>query len=112
MRSLSNGCVVQLRADGARYDILNAVFGAKGPGHESGRDDLVALLARTEAIAALLTTTDGADLLAAYRRAANILRIEDRKDGPFERSALTPALYREPAEIGAGSEALGRVLGV
>ncbi len=88
--------VVQLRADGARYDILNAVFGAKRQQHAQD-GDLVALLARTEAVAALLTTPDGVDLLAAHRRAANILRIEDRKDGPHD-GPPDPDLLREPAE--------------
>ncbi|MDR3531467.1 MAG: glycine--tRNA ligase subunit beta [Rhodopila sp.] len=72
---------VQLRVEGARYDILNAVFGARGL--EAGQDDdLVALLARAEAVGELLAASDGTNLLAGYRRAANILRIEDRKDGP------------------------------
>jgi glycyl-tRNA synthetase beta chain len=71
--------VVQLRAEGARHDIINAVFGAKGLDKD---DDLVALLARAEAISALLQTREGESLLAGYKRAANILRIEDRKDGP------------------------------
>jgi glycyl-tRNA synthetase beta chain len=89
--------VVQLRAEGARYDILNAVFGARGLG--PGRDDdLVALLARTDAIAALLQTIDGANLLTAYRRAANILRIEEKKDGPHD-APPDPGLFREAAEI-------------
>jgi len=89
--------VVQLRADGARYDVLNAVFGAKGLG--IGRDDdLVALLARTDAVAALLQTTDGTNLLVAYRRAANILRIEERKEGPHD-APPDSELFRETAEI-------------
>jgi glycyl-tRNA synthetase beta chain len=89
--------VVQLRTDGARYDVLNAVFAAKGlgPGHD---DDLVAMLARMEAVAALLQTPDGANLLTAYRRAANILRIEERKDGPYQGSA-DPDFFREQPEI-------------
>jgi glycyl-tRNA synthetase beta chain len=87
--------VVQLRADGARYDVLNAVFGARGLSQD---DDLVALLARADAVAALLGTADGATLLAAYRRAANIVRIEERKDGPFE-GAADPALYVDDAEV-------------
>jgi glycyl-tRNA synthetase beta chain len=45
-----------------------------------------------------LQSPDGANLLTAYRRAANILRIEERKDGPFT-DAPDPALYREKAEI-------------
>jgi glycyl-tRNA synthetase beta chain len=89
--------VVQLRADGARYDVLNAVFGAKRP-EQQRDDDLVALLARGEAVAVLLQSADGANLLTAYRRAANILRIEERKDGPFD-DPPQPALYREAAEV-------------
>ncbi|HET6609832.1 MAG TPA: glycine--tRNA ligase subunit beta [Rhodopila sp.] len=84
--------VVQLRADGARYDVLNAVFGASGLAKD---DDLTDLLARTDAVTMLLRTKDGADLLAAYRRAANILRIENRKDGPHEGA---PTAGTEPAE--------------
>jgi glycyl-tRNA synthetase beta chain len=87
---------VQLRAEGARYDVLNAVFGGKSL--VRGRDDdLVDLLARTDAIADLLQTQDGANLLTAYRRAANIVRIEERKDGP---SGNIPddRLFQDPAE--------------
>ena len=88
---------VQLRADGARYDVLNAVFGAKSL--DSTRDDdLVALLNRSDAVATLLGTNDGANLLTAYRRAANILRIEERKDGPFNQAPVAD-LFREQAEI-------------
>ncbi len=69
---------VQLRAEGQRHDVLAAVFAA------GGDDDLTRLLARTNAVAALLGTAIGTDLLTAYRRAANILRIEEKKDGPFD----------------------------
>jgi glycyl-tRNA synthetase beta chain len=91
---------VQLRAEGARHDVLAAVFAAKGaPKGEPGTDDdLTRLLARTDAVAALLGTADGANLLIAYRRAANILRIEARKDGPHD-APPDPSLLREPAEI-------------
>ncbi len=82
---------VQLRADGARHDILAAVFAA------GADDDLVRVLARTDAVAAFVATPEGANLLAAYRRAANILRIEDRKDGPHA-GAIDATLLREPAE--------------
>ena len=67
---------VQLRAEGARHDVLAAVFAA------GADDDITRLLARTEAVTSLLGAEDGTNLLTAYRRAANILRIEDRKDGP------------------------------
>ncbi len=101
---------VQLRAEGERHDVLAAVLGA---GHD---DDIVRVLARTGAVAALLGTADGTDLLAAYRRAANILRIEDRRDGPHggapdparlaqpEEVALHEALERAAAEIAASLE--------
>jgi glycyl-tRNA synthetase beta chain len=82
---------VQLRTEGARHDVLAAVFAA------GGDDDVVRSLARTNAIADLLKTDDGANLLAAYKRASNILRIEDRKDGPHV-GAVDPALLVEPAE--------------
>jgi glycyl-tRNA synthetase beta chain len=45
-------------------------------------DDITRLLARAEAVTSLLGSDDGTHLLTAYRRAANIVRIEDRKDGP------------------------------
>ncbi|PWC29077.1 glycine--tRNA ligase subunit beta [Teichococcus aestuarii] len=67
---------VQLRAEGERHDVLAATLGA------GGGADLVRVLARAAALRAFLEGEDGANLLAAYRRAANILRIEDKKDGP------------------------------
>jgi len=82
---------VQLRAEGARHDVLAAVFAA------GADDDLVRALARTEAIAALLKTDDGANLLAAYKRAANILRIEDKKDGPH-RGEVDEGVLHDAAE--------------
>ena len=66
---------VQLRAEGARHDVLDAVFAI-------GRDDdLTRLLARARAVADLIGTEDGANLLAAYRRADNIVQIEAARDG-------------------------------
>ncbi len=82
---------VQLRAEGKRHDVLSAVFA-------SGQDDdLVRLLARTDAVTAFLATPDGLNLLAAARRAANILRIEDKKDGPH-RGVIDPVLLQSPQE--------------
>ena len=69
---------IQLRAEGQRHDVLAAILAG------GADDDLVRLIARTQAVAAALATPEGADLLAGYRRAANILRIEDRKDGPHD----------------------------
>jgi glycyl-tRNA synthetase beta chain len=94
---------VQLRAEGKRYDVLAAVFTA-------GADDVIPrLLSRADAVADLLAGDDGANLLTAYRRAANILRIEDRKDGPHDREPqedciTTPEegdLFRAAADAGA-----------
>jgi glycyl-tRNA synthetase beta chain len=105
MDFLADRLRVQLRAEGARHDVLAAVFAAKG--EQGADDDLTRLLARTDAVAALLGTADGANLLIAYRRAANILRIESRKDGPFD-SAPDEALLRESAELDL-NQALGVV---
>ncbi len=96
---------VQLRAEGARHDVLAAVFAARG--EQGPDDDVTRLLARTDAVTDLLLSPDGADLLTAYRRAANILRIEERKDGPH-RGPPDPSLYREPTEIDLG-HALARM---
>ena len=77
---------VQLRAEGARHDVLAAVLAG------GVDDDLVRLLARTDAVTALLGTEDGRNLLAAARRAANILRIEEKKDGPHDGAVHSPLL--------------------
>jgi glycyl-tRNA synthetase beta chain len=92
---------VQLRAEGARHDVLAAVLGA------GMDDDFVRLLARTEAVAGLLGTPDGTNLLAGYRRAANILRIEERKDGPH--SGVPDAALLELAEEQAVAATSARV---
>jgi len=65
---------VALRDQGVRHDLIAAVFAA---GRE---DDLVRLLARVRALESFLASDDGANLLVAYRRAANIVRIESKKD--------------------------------
>ncbi len=70
---------VHLRDQGVRHDLVDAVFAVekRGGGRE---DDLVRLLARVDALKEFLDTEDGANLLTAYKRAANILRIEEKKD--------------------------------
>jgi glycyl-tRNA synthetase beta chain len=103
---------VALRDKGVRHDLIDAVFAV------GGEDDLVRLLARVEALENFLRTDDGANLLVAYRRAANILRIEEKKDGqsyagPIDKSLLTEAdekrLYGALDEAGAAIRAaLGR----
>jgi glycyl-tRNA synthetase beta chain len=61
---------VQQREAGVRHDLIDAVFAL------GGEDDLVRLLARVHALQAFVTTEDGANLLAGYKRAANILKKE------------------------------------
>ncbi len=92
---------VQLRGEGARHDVLDAVFAA------GGQDDLAAILALTEQVSALLGTADGASLLVAHKRAANILRIETAKDGPHD-GVPDPSLFTLPEE-GVLHERLGQV---
>jgi glycyl-tRNA synthetase beta chain len=65
---------VYLRDTGARHDLIDAVFALPG------QDDLLMIVRRVEALGKFLDTEDGANLLTGYRRAANILRIEEKKD--------------------------------
>ena len=68
---------VQLRDQGARHDLVDAVLTQQG----EGSDDLLLIVRRVEALGKFLGTDDGASLLAGYKRATNILRIEEKKDG-------------------------------
>ena len=66
---------VYLRDSGARHDLIDAVL-ASGQ-----QDDLLMIVRRVEALGSLLDSDDGKNLLAGYKRAANILRAEEKKDG-------------------------------
>ena len=66
---------VAMREQGVRHDLVTSVFAL------GDEDDLVRLLKRVDALAAFLASEDGANLLTAYRRAANIVAIEEKKDG-------------------------------
>ncbi|MFG1268930.1 glycine--tRNA ligase subunit beta [Xanthobacter sp. DSM 14520] len=83
---------VHLREHGARHDLVDAVFALEG------QDDLVLLVDRMTALARFLDTEDGKTLLAGYRRAVNILRIEEKKDGRAFTGPTNAALLKEPAE--------------
>jgi glycyl-tRNA synthetase beta chain len=98
---------VLLREQGKRHDLVDAVFAL-------GDDDLVRIVDRVEALDAFLKTEDGANLLAGYKRATNILKAEERKDGaevtgepearadaPGEEIALLDALQRAIPEVDA-----------
>ena len=66
---------VHLRDTGARHDLIDAVFTLPG------QDDLLMIVRRVEALGKFLDSEDGKNLLVGYRRAANILRAEEKKDG-------------------------------
>jgi glycyl-tRNA synthetase beta chain len=90
---------VHLREQGVRHDLIQTIFAL------GGEDDLVRLMARVAALEAFLDSEDGANLLVAYRRAANILRIEEKKDGKPHDDAVDPALLQHDEET-ALAEAL------
>jgi glycyl-tRNA synthetase beta chain len=77
----------QLREQGARHDLVDAVFALEG------QDDLLMVVRRVEALGKFLDTDDGRNLLAGTKRAANILRIEEKKDGKTYDGAPDAALY-------------------
>jgi len=85
---------VMLRDQGARHDLVDAVLG-----NGETNDDLLLVVRRVEALGKLLETEDGKSLLAGYKRAANILRAEEKKDGEgaFEAPADAARLV-EPSE--------------
>ena len=82
---------VHLREQGARHDLIDAVFAL-------GEDDLVLIVKRVEALGAFLATEDGKNLLAGYKRAANILRSEEKKDGAEFSGEADPRLFEQPEE--------------
>ncbi|MFN7400609.1 MAG: glycine--tRNA ligase subunit beta [Sandaracinobacter sp.] len=72
---LTDRLKVQQREAGVGHDLIDAVFAL------GGEDDLVRLLARVKALQAFVETDEGKNLLAGYKRAANILKAEEKKDG-------------------------------
>jgi len=78
---------VQLRDQGARHDLVDAVFSL------GGQDDLLLVVRRVEALAKFLDTDDGKNLLAGTKRANNILGIEEKKDKRSFDGAPDAALY-------------------
>jgi glycyl-tRNA synthetase beta chain len=83
---------VQLREQGARHDLVDAVFALEG------QDDLLLVVRRVEALGKFLDTEDGKNLLAGTKRAANILRIEEKKDAREFVGKPDPSLYRQDEE--------------
>ncbi|UVO53963.1 glycine--tRNA ligase subunit beta [Sphingomonas sp. SUN039] len=97
MEFLTDRLKVQQREAGVRHDLIDAVFAL------GGEDDLVRLLARVKALQAFVGTPEGADLLAGYKRAANILK----KDQPSSLRGEGDAKHRErnepPVQASPGS---------
>ncbi|MBS7539644.1 glycine--tRNA ligase subunit beta [Ancylobacter lacus] len=83
---------VHLRESGARHDLVDAVFALPG------QDDLLLVVKRVEALSRFLASEDGRNLLAGTKRAANILRIEEKKDGAAYDAAPDPARFVEAEE--------------
>jgi glycyl-tRNA synthetase beta chain len=80
---------VQQREAGVRHDLIDAVFAL------GGEDDLVRLLARVRALQDFVETREGADLLTAYKRAANILKKEKWEGG---KSGTRSGSHLQPEE--------------
>jgi glycyl-tRNA synthetase beta chain len=89
---LADRLKVALRGMGARHDLIDAVFSL---GRE---DDFVRLSKQVDALQAFLKTDDGSNLLAGYKRAVNILRIEEKKDKRAYDGEPDPALLTEAEE--------------
>jgi glycyl-tRNA synthetase beta chain len=89
---LADRLKVQLREQGARHDLVDAVFALEG------QDDLLLIVRRVEALGKFLDTEDGKNLLAGYKRATNIIRIEEKKDKREYTDAPKPNLYRQDEE--------------
>ena len=93
---------VQLREQGARHDLVDAVFAL------GGQDDLLMIVRRVEALGKFLESDDGKNLLAGTKRASNILSIEEKKDKRSFDGAPDAALY-SLAEEKALAKAIGEV---
>ncbi|WFT97628.1 glycine--tRNA ligase subunit beta [Bradyrhizobium barranii] len=93
---------VQLREQGARHDLVDAVFAL------GGQDDLLMIVRRVEALGKFLESDDGKNLLAGIKRASNILGIEEKKDKRAFDGAPDAALYGLDEEK-ALAKAIGEV---
>ena len=101
---LADRLKVLLRDQGQRHDLVDAVFAL-------GDDDIVRIVAKVTALGEFLATEDGRNLLAGYKRAVNILKVEEKKgalpsgepnaSAPAEEGALTAAIGRMQTAVGA-----------
>lgn len=83
---------VHLRDEGVRHDLIDAVFAL------DGQDDIALVVKRVEALSEFLKTEDGENLLAGTKRAANILAIEEKKDGKSYNGLPDGKLLSAPPE--------------
>ncbi|MCV0424275.1 MAG: glycine--tRNA ligase subunit beta, partial [Roseibium sp.] len=84
---------VHLKDEGARHDLIDAVFALEG------QDDLLMVVKRVEALGKFVSSDDGVNLLAGYKRAVNILKAEEKKDGTPVTGKPHPDHFQEQAEI-------------
>ena len=84
---------VQLREQGARHDLVDAVLYLRGT-----EASIVSIVRRVEALGKFLDTEDGKNLLAGYKRATNIIRIEEKKDGRKYIDRPDQSRYRQEEE--------------
>jgi glycyl-tRNA synthetase beta chain len=98
---------VQLRDTGAKHDLVDAVISREGTwsgfvpaslARILGNDDLLMIVRRVEALGQFLDTEDGKNLLAGYKRATNIIRIEEKRDKTAYTGAPSAELYRQAEE--------------
>jgi glycyl-tRNA synthetase beta chain len=82
---------VQLKDQGIRHDVINAVVA-------NGDDDLLRIVARAKAVQDFISSEDGVNLLAAYKRTANILTIAENKDGTTYHQAVVSSSLKEAEE--------------
>jgi glycyl-tRNA synthetase beta chain len=89
---LADRLKVALREKGTRHDLIDAIFSL------GGEDDIVRLVARVEALQTFLKSDDGANLLTAYKRSANILKAEEKKDKAIYSGDPDPEAFVLPEE--------------
>ncbi len=83
---------VYLKDQGARHDLIDAVFAL------GNQDDLLVVVRRVEALSKFFETDDGKNLLSGVKRASNILKIEEKKDGAAVSGAVDPKLLMKAEE--------------
>jgi glycyl-tRNA synthetase beta chain len=91
---LADRLKIQLREQGARYDLVDAVFALEG----RDQDDVLLIVRRVEALGRFLDTEEGEHLLVGAKRAINILRIEETKDSQSYDQPPDPKLFKRLEE--------------